>query len=49
MTLTLADGRGFNVRFRYNDGPAVEAKPLRFMAPQIDADQYVLTLRLMQV
>ena len=49
LTLLLQDGRSLNVRFRFNDGAAVEAKPIRFMAPQVDADQYLLTLRLMQV
>ena len=49
MTLLLHDGRSFNVLFRYADGAPVEAHPLQHLAPHVDADQYLLILRLMQV
>lgn len=49
LTLTLHDGRSFDVLFRRTDGAAVEARPLKHIAPHDDADLYALTLRLMQV
>lgn len=49
LVLELEDGRTFDVRFRHADGAAVEAQPLRHIAPHVDADKYHLTLRLMQV
>jgi hypothetical protein len=47
MTLTLSDGRVFSVIFRYDDGPAVEAGPLKFKDPPLPTDQYLVTIRLM--
>lgn len=49
MTLALADGRSFSVRFRYGDGVPVEAAPIKHIVPAEDTDLYTLTLRLMQV
>ncbi len=49
ILLTLHDGRTFNVRFRYGDGPPVEADPVRHIVPAIDDDVYLIKLRLMQV
>lgn len=49
LSLLLEDGRTFDVRFRHGDGAAVEAKPMKHIAPHEDADLYSLTLRLMQV
>lgn len=49
MELTLADGRTFDVRFRHHDGLAVEAKPMKHIAPQYSTDLYALTLRLIEV
>lgn len=49
LVLVLEDERSFNVRFRHQDGPAVEARPLRHIAPHIAGDLYHITLRLMQV
>ncbi len=49
LVLVLDDARSFNVRFRHQDGPAVEARPLRHIAPHQVDDLYHITLRLMQV
>lgn len=49
LALVLEDERSFNVRFRHHDGTAVEATPIRHIAPHVDADLYHITLRLMQV
>lgn len=50
ITLTLQDGRTFNVRFRYGDGTTpVEAIPFKNIAPAIGSDFYFPTIRLMQV
>lgn len=49
LVLQLEDGRVFDVRFRHGDGVAVEAKPMKHVAPHEDTDLYSLTLRLMQV
>lgn len=48
-TLTFSDGRTFDVVFRRDDGPAVEATPFRFADPPDDDDLYYPTIRLMQV
>lgn len=52
MTLTLIDGRSFQVVFRHQDG-AVEYSPVEFLVSQNtdvrDARPYTLTLRLLQV
>ncbi len=49
LDLEVPDGRTFSVRFRHQDGPAVEARPLRHIVPHVADDLYHLTLRLMQV
>ena len=49
LLLTLEDGRTFNVRFRYENGSALEATPWKPIAVYEDSDFYVITLRLMQV
>lgn len=41
--------RTLSVLFRREDGPAIEARPIRFMAPAIDTDAFAITLRLIQV
>lgn len=48
MTLTLHDGSGYNVMFR-RDGVPVDAKPVISYSDPADADDYVLTLRFLQV
>lgn len=47
--LTFSDGRTFDVLFRRDDGPAVEATPLKVIDPPQDDDLYYPTIRLMQV
>lgn len=49
MTLTLVDARVFSVMFRLHSGAGIEARPVRFAAPMVDADWYTLTLNLMEV
>lgn len=49
MTLTLSDARTFSVIFRYDDGPAVEATPIKHKDPPVDSDYYNATIRLMTV
>ncbi|BCL59972.1 hypothetical protein DGMP_06650 [Desulfomarina profundi] len=49
MTLTLGDGREFDVMFRYHDGGPVSATPLFDSLPLADDDEFILTLRLMEV
>lgn len=49
LVLVLEDERSFNVRFRHQDGPAVEARPIQHIAPHEPGDFYHITLRLMQV
>lgn len=49
LTLVLADGRSFTVRFRYDNGPALEAQPWKAYDAFVDDDYYSITLRLMQV
>jgi hypothetical protein len=48
-TITLADGREFDVMFRRSDGPAIEAVPIKVIAPLEDADLYFPTIRLLMV
>jgi len=48
-SITLADGREFDVMFRRGDGPAVEAAPLKHIAPHEADDLYFPTLRLIMV
>ena len=47
--LTLTDGRTFNVTFRRDDGPAVEAKPWYYRWPVESTDYYIPTIRLLMV
>jgi hypothetical protein len=53
MTLILpAAGdttRSFTVRFRRTDGPAIEARPLKYQVPAENADRFLATIRLIQV
>jgi hypothetical protein len=49
LTLTLEDGRSFQVRFNYAAGNPVEAAPYRHVTPPASTDWYALTLRLLQV
>lgn len=41
--------RVFDVIWRRTNGPAIEARPIRFAIPQLDGDYYAVTLRLMTV
>lgn len=41
--------RSMNVAFRRDDGAAIEARPIRFASPALDADYFAITLRLIQV
>jgi hypothetical protein len=41
--------RSFTVAFNRESGQAIEATPIRFAAPAIDADYFAVTLRLMTV
>jgi len=41
--------RSFNVIWRRTDGPALEARPIKFQTPAEPADLYLITLRLIQV
>jgi alpha-D-ribose 1-methylphosphonate 5-triphosphate synthase subunit PhnH len=53
MTLVLlAAGdttRSFTVRFRRTDGPAIEARPIKYQVPAEAGDWFIATLRLIQV
>lgn len=53
MTLILpAAGdttRSFSVRFRRTDGPAIEARPIKYQVPAESADWFLVTIRLIQV
>lgn len=48
-TLTLHDGRTFAVRWRRDDGRAVEATPIVDVADPTAAFQYALTLRFIEM
>ena len=48
-TVTLLDGRTFSAMFRRGDGPAVEADPMKNIAPLDDADYYLPTIRMILV
>lgn len=48
-SITLADGRTFDVIFRRSDGPAIEAPPLKHIAPTQSDDWYFPTIRLLMV
>jgi len=47
--VTLIDGRTFSAVFRRDDGPAIEATPLKNIAPLDDADLYFPTIRMLLV
>lgn len=53
LVLTLpahnSGARTFNVAWRRSDGAALEAKPIKFIAPARDQDFFAITLRLMTV
>lgn len=53
MTLVLpASGdttRSFTVRWRRTDGPAIEARPIKYQIPAEAGDWFLATLRLIQV
>lgn len=48
-SITLADGRTFDVMFRRGDGPAIEAAPIKHIAPVQSDDWYFPTIRLLMV
>jgi hypothetical protein len=48
-SITLADGRTFDVMFRRSDGPAIEADPIKHIAPVQADDYYFPTIRLLMV
>lgn len=48
-TVSLGDGRTFTARFRRDDGPAVEASPMKHIVPPVDEDLYFPTIRLLLV
>lgn len=41
--------RSMTVTFRRDEGAAIEARPIRFISPAVDADYFAITLRLIQV
>lgn len=41
--------RSMQVRWRRTDGPAIEARPIRFQVPAESGDFFLITLRLIQV
>ena len=41
--------RTMTVRWRRTDGPAIEARPIKFIVPADPGDYYTVTLRLIQV
>ena len=53
FTLVLPDHnsgtRSMTMKFRRDDGAAIEARPIRFASPALDADYFAITLRLIQV
>ena len=49
MTLTLSSGRAFQVIFRYENGVAVEATPMKYKDPPEPTDLYNIALRLLTV
>ena len=53
MTLALLGSgettRTFTVRFRRTDGPAIEARPIKYQIPAEAGDWFLVTLRLIQV
>lgn len=51
LILPIADGgtRSLSVRWRRTDGPAIEARPIKFQVPAEAGDYFLITLRLIQV
>jgi len=51
LVLPVAGGgtRSMQVRWRRTDGPAIEARPIKFQVPAEPGDLYLITLRLIQV
>lgn len=53
MTLVLLGAgettRTFNVLFRRTDGPAIEARPIKYQIPAEAGDWFLATIRLIQV
>lgn len=51
LTLPTSGGgtRSFNVIWRRTDGPAIEARPIKFIVPAEPGDYFHITLRLTQV
>lgn len=49
MTLTLEDEREFQVRFRYENGKAIEGSPIYDRVPAQPDDWYTLTIKLIIV
>ena len=49
LTLTMNGYAAKLVMFRLQDGPGVEARPVRFAAPIAADDAYMLTLYLMEI
>jgi hypothetical protein len=49
LNLTLPDTRTFSVTFRHSDDPALVATPVAFSAPMQAADQYIITLKLLEI
>jgi hypothetical protein len=44
-----AGTRSFTVRFRRDGGKAIEARPIKFIVPYVNANYFATTLRLIQV
>lgn len=49
LTLTLTDARVFEVAFRHQDAPALDAKPVVFSAPIVAEDRYFITLKFLEL
>lgn len=49
LTLTLLDGRTIPCRFRYDNGPAVEAEAIKYKASYVSSDLFTITIRLIGV
>ena len=49
MVLTLHDGRSFDVTFRYWEPPAIEATPIKKMANPETDEEYILSIKLVEV
>lgn len=49
LTLTMTGYAAKSVMFRLQDGPGVDARPVRFAVPIAADDAYTLTLSLMEI